>query len=640
MNPAWGHAPRVRAAECGRGTPSVQRHGPIGNVPSVNDGVSMITKASTPANRSFRSVVQPRRVLRWVSLAAALAAGVSVGTTAGAAQPTEWVKGRLIVHARAGLSDGDLGGIVKPHGGKARRIGGTNLFVVDLPAGASEVAIASQLARHPHLKFAELDPILKPAMTTTDPYLGSEWHAGKINAPLAWDKTMGSGVTIAILDTGVDGTHPDLAANMVAGWNAYDNNSNAADVTGHGTAVAGTAAAISNNATGVAGVAGAAKIMPIRISDPNGYATGSAVAQGLTFAADNGAKVANISFEGLVGNSTVDAAAQYMKSKGGLVVVAAGNTGTNTGQAADSNLIPVSATESTDVIATWSSYGSFVAVAAPGNYIWTTMKGGGYGQWYGTSFASPVVAGTVALMRSARPDLSNSQIESLLYASAVDLGTTGKDVYYGYGRVDANAAVAAAVAAPAADTQAPTVAISTPAGGATVSGTVAIDVAASDNVGVTRVDLKVNGTLLASDVGAPFQFSWDSTKVANGTASLVAVAYDAAGNSKSSTAVSVSVANPVVADTTPPSVSIKNPANGSKVSGTVQIGVSASDDSGATGLTQSLYVDGALVASSTGSSSLSYNWNTRKAKTGSHSITAIATDAAGNRSTATVSVTN
>lgn len=577
--------------------------------------------------------------MRVSRIALALAVGLTAWGGAQAAQPTEWVKGRVIVHTRAGLSDDELAKILKPHGGKARRIGNTNMQIVDLPAGASETAIANQLAHNPHLKGAVLDAILKPAMVTTDPYAGSEWHVTKIGASTAWDKTMGAGVTIAVLDTGVDSTHPDLAANMVAGWNFYDNNSNASDVLGHGTAVAGTAAAVSNNATGVAGVAGAAKIMPIRISDPNGYATGSAIAQGLTFAADKGAKVANVSFSGLVGNSTVDTAAQYMKSKGGLVVVSAGNNGINEGLAADVNLIPVSATETTDVLATWSSYGDFVAVAAPGNYIWTTTRGGGYGQWWGTSFASPVVAGAVALMMSARPDLPNTQIEKLLYSTAVDLGAAGRDIQYGYGRIDANAAVNAALAAPVADTQAPVVSISSPVGGSTVSGLVAIDVSASDNVGVTRVDLKVNGTLVASDVAGPYQFSWDSSKVANGTATVVAYAYDAAGNSKASTSVALSVANAVVADTIAPTVAISNPSNGAKVSGTVQIGVNASDNAGSAGLKQSLYIDGKLVASGTGGS-LSYNWNARKAASGSHSISAIAQDAAGNKTTTAISVNN
>lgn len=575
--------------------------------------------------------------LRVSRMAAALAVGLAAWGVAQAAQPDEWVKGRVIVQTRAGLSDAELSKIIKPHGAKARRIGKSDLLIIDLPAGMSETAVANQLAHNPHLKFAELDAILKPTLVTNDPYLGSAWHISKIGASKAWDKSLGAGVTIAILDTGVDGTHPDLAANMVAGWNFYDNNSNASDVAGHGTAVAGSAAAVANNAAGVVGVAGAAKIMPIRISDTNGNATGSAVAQGLTYAADKGVRVANVSFSGLVGNSTVESAAQYMKSKGGLVVVSAGNKGVNEGFAASTTMIPVSATESNDALATWSSYGNYVAVAAPGNYIWSTNKGGGYGQWWGTSFASPVAAGVVALMMSARPDLANSKIEGLLYSSAVDLGAAGRDVYYGHGRIDADAAVTAASNAAAADTQAPTVSVTSPAGGATVSGWVAIDVAAADNVGVTRVDLKANGSLVASDVTAPYRFSWDSTKLANGTASLVAYAYDAAGNARASTSVAISVANAVVADTTAPSVVLKNPANGSKVSGTVQISTSASDNSGTAGLKQSLYVNGVLVSSVTGGS-LSYNWNTRKVKSGTYSISATAQDAAGNKSTAVVTV--
>lgn len=141
---------------------------------------------------------------------------------------------------------------------------------MDLPSNASEQAVAALLAHNPHIKFAELDQRVAPGLATNDPYAGSEWHLAKIGAPAAWDSTQGSGVTIAILDSGVDGSHPDLAANMVAGWNVYDNNSNTADVYGHGTAVAGTAAAVSNNGTGVASVAGGAKIMPIRISDSTG----------------------------------------------------------------------------------------------------------------------------------------------------------------------------------------------------------------------------------------------------------------------------------------------------------------------------------------------------------------------------------
>lgn len=542
---------------------------------------------------------------------------------------------------RAGLQDGDVDKIAKSFGGNARRVGQSDLRIIDLPPQASETAVLAKLAHHPQLKFAELDRRVNLTLVPNDPYNGSEWHVPKVRASDAWNTTMGSGVTIAILDSGVLASHPDLATNLVPGWNFYDNNSNTADVYGHGTKVAGAAAAATNNGTGVAGVAGAAKIMPIRVTDTAGYGYYSSISQGITYAADHGARVANASFAGLYSSSSVQSAAQYMKSKGGLVIVSAGNSGTDDGSPAVTSMIPVSATDSNDAKASWSSFGSYVAVAAPGAGIWTTSADGSYASVSGTSFSSPITAGVVALMMATKPTLSASQVESLLYSTAVDLGTTGRDTYYGYGRIDAAAAVAAATATVAADTQAPAVAIAAPLGGSSVSGLTGVDVSATDNVGVTRVELRVNGSTIATDTTSPYQFSWDTTKLANGTASVVAYAFDAAGNSKASTSVSVNVSNatisPVVADTTPPVVTIKNPINGSKVSGNVSISATASDNSGATGIQQSLYINGTLKASATGGS-ISYNWNTRKIASGSYTIMAVATDAAGNKTSQSVLV--
>ena len=171
-----------------------------------------------------------------------------------------------------------------------------------------------------------------------------------------------------------------------------------------------------------------------------------------------------------------------------------------------------------------------------------------------------------------------------------------------------------------------------------VSGLALVDVSASDNVGVTKVELRANGNLVATDSVAPYQFSWDTSTSANGSVTLTTVAYDAAGNSKTSTAIVVNVANNVVADTTPPTVAITNPGNGSQVSGNLTVVANASDNAGATGIKQSLYIDGVLVVSGYGAS-LSYNWNTRKANAGAHTIQAVAQDAAGNRTTTSVQVT-
>lgn len=575
----------------------------------------------------------------------ALATAIALATLGLAAGPVsaadEWAARRLLVSPRAGLPAADFRALLAVHGGQARKMGQSELYVVDLPAGVSERTVQQRLARHRLLKFAELDRRIAPAYAANDPYLGSEWHLATIGAPAAWDLSQGAGVTIAILDSGVDGTHPDLAARMVAGWNFYDGNADTSDANGHGTAVAGAAAATSDNAAGVAAVAGKANLMPVRIADANAYAYWSTVAQGLTWAADHGARVANISYNGVAGSSTVANAANYLRSKGGLVVVAAGNDGTDPGFAATTAMIPVSATNSADQRTSWSNYGAFVALAAPGDGIWTTNRGGGYSAWSGTSFASPITAGVVALMMSRRPDLPNTTIESLLYASAKDLGTPGRDTSFGYGRVDAAAAVAAAAAAaPAADTTAPTVAINSPASGNSVSGTVTVDVAASDNVGVARVELSAGGSTVGIDTAAPFAFAWDTTGVANGSQALVATAYDAAGNRASSAMVTVNVANPVAApavDTSAPKVVLVNPVAGS-VSGTVTVSASASDDSGAAGIRQQLYVDGKLAASGSGST-LSYAWNTKRVKLGSHVLKLVGTDAAGNSASVSVNVT-
>lgn len=562
----------------------------------------------------------------------ATAGAALVPTVAHAAQPERFAAGRILVSPRAGLPVKEFDKIIKTHGAHAaRKLNGINVYVVDLPPGR-EKALQQALERNPHIKFAELDGEVEAQMTPSDTYYASSWHLPKISAPAAWDTATGAGVTVAILDGGVDATHPDLAARIVPGWNYYDNNSNTSDVTGHGTKVAGVAAAAGNNALGVTGGAWNAKIMPMRITDPNGSITYySIIANALTYAADKGARVANISF--IVSHvSAVQTAAQYMRSKGGVVVASVGNSGTYNANPNTASIITVAGTDSADNRASWSAYGPIVDVAAPGVSVYTTVKGGGYGAVSGTSFASPLTAGVVALMFSANPSLQPSQVDSILASTSDDRGTAGRDDYYGYGRVNAARAVAAAKGVVATDTQAPAVSLASP--GSTVKGIVAVNVSASDNVGVARVELYAGGVLLASDVAAPYSFSWDTTSRADGATTLQARAYDAAGNVASSS-VNVTVANSTAAaDTIAPVVNIGNPQAGATVSGNVAISANASDNVSVTGL--SLYVDGALKA--TGNSSLSFNWNTRKVSKGYHTIQAVARDAAGNTTTKSVQV--
>lgn len=572
-----------------------------------------------------------------VAVAAVSALWVSPGLVS--AQGTEaFAPGRILVMPKAGLPDAALQALVKQQGAtRARGLGRSGLALVDLPPGL-ERQLVERLKRHPHVEFAELDERVS-LQSSNDPYLGSQWHLNRIGTPATWATSTGAGVTIAILDTGVDGNHPDLKERMVPGWNVYDGNSDTSDVKGHGTAVAGSAAATLNNGAGVASPAGAARIMPVRVSQLDGYAYFSTIASGLTWAADNGAKVVNISY-GVSGSASVQNAANYLRGKGGMVVVSAGNNNKDEGHAAHSAMITVSATDSADNRTSWSSWGKMVDLSAPGAGIYTTNRGGGYGSWNGTSFSAPITAGIVAQMMAANPQLKPADLESILFSTAVDRGTAGYDVYYGWGRVNGDAAVTAAAAAiSTADVTPPSVSVTNPGGGSTATGIVTVDADAVDNKGVARVDLYVNGAKVASDSGAPFTFAWDSKAATNGNAELKAVAVDAAGNSATSSSVWVNVSNAApTADTTPPSVAFSNPTNGATVgSSTLTVKINATDNAGTAGLSQSLYIAGKLVASTTGGT-LSYNWNTRPLKNGNHTLQAVAKDAAGNATSVSISV--
>jgi subtilisin family serine protease len=550
--------------------------------------------------------------------------GYSLSLTAGV---VGYVPDRVLLKLKPDVSEIEAHTIIASQEAfEDQAIPGIAVRVLKVPASKLE-KILDALSHNPNVEFAEPDAIIEPDFTPNDTYYGSQWHLPKIAAPAAWDKTLGStSVIIAILDSGVDGTHPDLSAKMVAGWNTYNNNSSTADVFGHGTWVAGTAAASGNNGMGVASVALNCKLMPIRITDSSGYGYSSTMASGLTWAADHGARVANLSFA-VTGISTVSSAASYFQSKGGVVTVAAGNASTTLTISDDPNVLTVSATTSTDAVASWSNIGTPIDLAAPGDYIYTTASGGGYQTVSGTSFAAPTVAGVAALVISANPKLSASQIQQVLKQSVDDLGTVGWDPHYGWGRVNAQKAVSLALSLAqtvTADTTAPTVSISSPASGATVSGTISLQASASDNVGVSSVTFSLDGAVLCTLGASPFSWSWNTAAALNGTHTLTATAKDAAGNVKTAS-ISVNVSN--YADKTIPTVAIITPGNGATVLRTVSVGVSTSDNVGVARV--QLYVDGVLTSTST-TAPFTTTWNSRKSASGAHSLKAWAYDAAGN----------
>jgi thermitase len=554
------------------------------------------------------------------------AGSVSSIATVCAAPDKPWKTGQILVKPRAGLPEGEFENILKQNNGQSvEAIGSLNVHVVNVPAQAEE-AVVRALSKNPNVEFAELDKAVELSATTpNDPQFPSAWHLPKIQATTAWDFSKADGIVIAILDSGVDGSHPDLVNQMIPGWNAVDGSTATSDINGHGTAVAGTAAAASNNATGVAAIAWNAKIMPVRITNStDGYAYWSDVARGLDWAANNGADVANISYE-VTTSSSVTSAAQRMRSKGGLVVVAAGNGGIDPGYTDNPYVISVSATTSTDEKASYSNYGAFIDVGAPGSSILTTSRGGSYGFWSGTSFASPATAGVIAMIMSANPNLTPDDIEKVLENSA-DKVAGGVHPYFGNGRINASNAVQLAMTTTVSDTTTPTATIFSPSAGAIVNGIVQVEVNAGDNVGVTEVSLYTNGQLIGTDGTAPYQFSWDTTSATDGNVTLTAHAKDAAGNDGVSSGLPVTVKNQV--DNTAPTVAISNPVNGSKVSGgNVAVKVSATDNVSVASIR--LFIDGALKSTVNGAS-LSYSWNVRKVSAGSHTIKAVAVDSSNN----------
>jgi subtilisin family serine protease len=489
---------------------------------------------------------RPRAATRFGAvLTIALAACIAAGA-AHAQQPTEWVRDELLVGFRAGVGPPARAAVYSSLGATfIEDIGqGTRIVRLSVPPQALD-ALLQAMQRRPQVKFVEKNYVFDPALWPNDPMVGAQWHLPTIDAPGAWDVTQGAaGAPLAVLDSGIDAYHPEFTGKLLAGTNTRSNNTDTSDPTGHGTEVAGAAAATSNNGQGIAGMAGAAPILPVRVTDNRGRATSASIAGGITWATDHGARVANVSFSNIAGNATIGTAAQYAAGLGTLVVAAAGNCGCVDPTPDSPYILSVSATDEADGITSSSSTGPYVDLSAPGNNILTTERFGNYGTVSGTSLASPVVAGVAALMFAAKPALTPPQATQLLKATAVDLGSAGYDPVFGHGRVNANAAVVAAAGyTPPPDTTPPSVQLTAPRDGDTVADTVVVNVTANDDVGVVKVDLLIDGALFATDTFTPYSFAWDTTAVGNGAHTLQAVASDAANNTAGTTPITVMVSN-------------------------------------------------------------------------------------------------
>ncbi|MGX1162001.1 thermitase [Arthrobacter sp. SLBN-100] len=391
-----------------------------------------------------------------------------------AAQPAH-IKGQIMVKFR---DNGAAAGILRQHGlSEGDGIGRTGARLIKVPAG-KELQLIEALSRNRAVEYAEPDEVVTAA--DTDPYFDRQYalenhgqsftnaaatvtvSVGKedadVDAVEAWNLTRGNSTRVAIIDSGVAVDHDDISPQVVdrvnlSGTEIRPGHPEDYDKYGHGTHVAGIVAAIDNNSMGVAGVCPDCDILDVKVLNDNGSGSSSGIANGIDWAVDHGAKVINMSLGQRVSSRTLEAAVNKAWAAGVVIVAAAGNAGTQAQvyPGAYSKVIAVAATDNKDVKASFSSYGKWVDVAAPGVNVYSTFPVGGsvlvsqngrspgYDIESGTSMASPIVAAVAALTWSTAAGTSNAAVRAKVESTAEKITGTGSS--WAYGRVNAYRAV-------------------------------------------------------------------------------------------------------------------------------------------------------------------------------------------------------
>ena len=337
-------------------------------------------------------------------------------------------------------------------------------WIMTLAAGV-EAAALNEISQLPGIESVSSEQKARLLFTPNDSSAALQWGLDVVNAYEAWDISRGShDVVVAVLDTGIDWTHPDIAANMWTDADGYygynfisdnhlpmDDNINSYDDAGdwvpstytyHGTHVAGVVGAVINNGIGIAGMANV-RLMAVKVMNDSGEGTDATVASGIRWAVDNGAHIVTMSL-GVDGPSTVlENAINYATNRGVLTVAASGNSGTSfvSYPAAYDPVIAVGAVDSASRHASFSNYGTGLDISAPGVQIYSTQGGGSYQYLSGTSTAAPFVAGIAGLMLSVNPALTAEEIGTVMNSTAIDISRVGYDTLTGWGIIDAFGAV-------------------------------------------------------------------------------------------------------------------------------------------------------------------------------------------------------
>ncbi|MBN2644921.1 MAG: S8 family serine peptidase [Desulfuromonadaceae bacterium] len=402
-----------------------------------------------------------------------------------AARSQEMMPSELLVKFKSGVSANEIAALHARHGAlelAVSRFSGVRR--IKIPPGKAVADMVAAYAQNPNVEYAEPNYIAHAFMVPDDTYFLYQWHFEPINLEEAWDVSTGNGVVVAVVDTGIayedyqqpvqinrvkwgtiDYSHaPDLAqTGFVQGYDFINNDTHPNDDEGHGTHVAGTIAQSTNNNLGVAGIAFNASLMPVKVLDNTGSGSYDAIADGIYYAADNGADVINLSLGGSSPSITLENALAYAYEEGVTIVCASGNDGyadsISYPAAYDAYCLAVGATRYDDTVTGYSNRGSSLDLTAPGGDTSVDQDGDGYPDgilqqtfgddpaafdyyfYQGTSMAAPHVSGVAALLISQDPSRTPNEIRAILQESATDLGQPGWDPDYGWGRLDAAAAL-------------------------------------------------------------------------------------------------------------------------------------------------------------------------------------------------------
>ncbi len=324
-----------------------------------------------------------------------------------------------------------------------------------VPAGQERAEIR-RLAALQRILYAQPNYLIYAAdFYPNDPQIGLQWNMRRVYAPAAWDLTRGSASTVvAVIDSGIDLSHPEFVGRLVAGYDYVEGDSKPDDEYGHGTHVSGILAAAANNGIGVAGLASAVRILPIKVLDQKGDGTTYNIAQAIGLAQVMSARIINLSLQSTADPNNALSNAVTSAVQGGVLVVAAAGNSAASGNpviypAAYPGVLAVGATDHYDDWASYSGYKPYVALSAPGgvagDQIYSTLPQGSYGYRYGTSMATPLVSAAAALVWAIAPSATRTQVAEILQQTADKVGVYayvgGRNDYFGYGRLNVARAV-------------------------------------------------------------------------------------------------------------------------------------------------------------------------------------------------------